>query len=111
MNNTRIFLRLAVAAFVLCLAASAQETSPITHVSLFKVKPARMAEWIKATHKNYVPVMDKLVADGTILAYGINTAVLHRAGLPNADAWFTVPDYGAYEKCRWRSKKRRLPPP
>jgi hypothetical protein len=80
------------------LALGAQQASPLTAVAVFRVKPERAETWTAMMKKFAAAAMDKLVKDGTVLAYGIDSDILHRDGEPNFDAWFTAPDYAAYEK-------------
>lgn len=86
-------------AMALCpLAASAQEQRSITMVALYKVKPGRMGEFLSAAGKVIAPVLDKLVADGVIQAYGLDTDVLHEAHEPNVAGWFNVTSYANLQK-------------
>jgi hypothetical protein len=74
-----------------------QEASPLTFVAIYKVKPAKVAGWVAAMQKTFVPALEKLMADGTILGYGVDSDVLHRAGMPNVDVWFSIPNYASLE--------------
>ncbi|MBK5292525.1 MAG: hypothetical protein JJE04_12725 [Acidobacteriia bacterium] len=91
-------LRTVLPALALTASLCAQPAPPLTHVAIFKVKPDKITQWVQLTQKVYVPTLDKLLAEGTLLAYGVDTDILHRADEPNASAWFAVPNYAAYQK-------------
>ncbi len=89
-----------LSAIAITASLCAQSAPPLTHVAIFKVKPVKLTQWVQLTQKVYVPALDKLLAEGTLLAYGIDTDILHRADEPNASAWFTVANYAAYQKAQ-----------
>ncbi|MGA2596640.1 MAG: hypothetical protein ABSH09_06555 [Bryobacteraceae bacterium] len=91
----RNYLITLAAGILFTLPATAQ---PKTLVALYKVQPGKMPEYVAALNKMVVPVLDRLVEDGTIQAYGIETGVLHSPGEPNLAAWFTAPDYARIQK-------------
>ena len=80
------------------ISATAQEPRPLTHVAVFKVKPDKTADWVATVKKVYVPVLQKQMADGNLVAYGVDTDTLHRSGEGNADAWYVTPNWSTYEK-------------
>jgi hypothetical protein len=53
--------------------------------------------WLDQVKKLYVPLLERLKAQGAVLAYGVDMDILHSAGAPNASTWFVAPDYAAYE--------------
>ena len=92
----------------ICLAAAwmaagvglvAQTQPPtLTRVGMINVKPGRCAEWLSA-FKNYdQPVLDKLLAEGTILAWGVDVPLHHRKGFASHSYWWAVPSYAALHK-------------
>jgi hypothetical protein len=84
---------------LLACAALAQEgPKPLLHVAIFKVQLGKTAAWAASMKKIYVPMFEKLMADGAVQGYGIDLDVLHQAGMPNASAWYTVDDYAGYDK-------------
>lgn len=85
-------------ALVTAATLAAQQPQPLSVVALFRVKPAKSSEWIAGIKKVYIPVLEKLMADGTVLAYGLDADILHRAGEPNMTAWYTVAGYAGLEK-------------
>jgi hypothetical protein len=48
------------------------------HLGYHKAKPGRYGELEDQYKKYVVPVMDKLVADGTVISYGLETPEVHR---------------------------------
>ncbi len=48
-----------------------KDTLPFTRYNFVKVKPGKAGEYRKAWEKYNKPVLDKLVADGTVLVYGL----------------------------------------
>ena len=88
------------AAATLLLAAatiSAQEYKYLTSVSTFKVAPGKEAAFVEKG-KAFIPTLDKLVADGTAIGYGIDVDMLHVPGENNLSFWVEVPNYGALAK-------------
>jgi len=88
-----------VSALVAAGTVSAQQKpEPLLQVAVFKTKPGKGAAWVAAMKKLYVPMLEKLMAEGAVQSYGIESDVLHQAGVPDVSAWFTVPNYTAYDK-------------
>jgi DNA-binding Lrp family transcriptional regulator len=52
-------------------------TLPYTNFYSVKVKPGKMEEFSQAFEKHQKPIYDKLVADGAILGYAVDTEVIH----------------------------------
>ena len=50
---------------------------PYTNLYSVKVKPGKMGEYSQAFEKYQKPIYDKLVADGAILGYAVDTEVIH----------------------------------
>lgn len=89
-----------VAAAVLVCAAttlSAQDYKYLTSVALFKVQPGLESAFVEKS-KAFVPVLDKLLSSGTVLAYGMDTDVLHVPGETNVAFWYEGRDYAAIEQ-------------
>src|SRR3954463_5513826 len=84
---------------VLCLAAvvtapiafsQTNQAQPIlyTFVSQFQVPRANWAEYSENTEKSFVPIAEKLVADGTILGYITFEQLVHTPeGFTHGAAW------------------------
>jgi hypothetical protein len=65
---------------------------------MVNVKPGHEAEWFNVFKKSHQPVMDKLLADGTVLAWGVDVPLHHRKGFASHTYWWAVPNYAALEK-------------
>jgi len=84
---------------VLCFAAAVtapiafsqtNQAQPIlyTFVSQFQVPRANWAEYSENTEKSFVPIVEKLVADGTILSYSTFEHIVHTPeGFTHGAAW------------------------
>jgi len=92
-------IRVAAATTLLLAAAglSAQEYKSLVSVATFKVPPSKEGAFVEKG-KAFVPVLDKLMAAGTVLAYGIDIDILHVPGENNVAFWVMVPNYDAAEK-------------
>jgi hypothetical protein len=75
---------------------AAQQLEPLTSVSLYKVKPDKADSWNGAFKKHFVPMLDKLMTDGTVIGYGLDMDVLHQPGETNTTVWFTVANFAGY---------------
>ncbi len=89
-----LLLSLAVPAFV----AAQDAPHPITVVSFFKVLPGE-GDTVMGMFKKYdKPVLDKLMADGTISGWGIGTPWVHTSGSWNLALWTDAADFAAQGK-------------
>jgi hypothetical protein len=66
-------------------------------MSHFKVSPEKVDAFV-AKGKLFVPPLDALIADGTIVAYGIESDYLHVPGTTNVSFWYTAANFAALEK-------------
>jgi len=80
--------------------AAAAGAKPVEDIDFIRVKPERTEEAIGLFRRYDKPVLDKLVADGVIYAYGLYTEAVHTTG-PGA-LWqvVTLPDLAAKDKVR-----------
>jgi hypothetical protein len=93
--TTRLF-----AATTLLLAAttlSAQQYKSLTSVANFKVLPGKEAAFVEKGMA-FTATLDKLMASGSVLGYGMDVDVLHVPGEANVAFWVNVPNYEALEK-------------
>lgn len=65
--------------FVPVAVSQTETTQPVvyTYVSQFQVPRASWAQYSENTEKSFVPIADKLVADGTILSYSTFESIVH----------------------------------
>ena len=88
---------------LLCCAAAAQQAAaqqpqPLTFYYDYKVNPGKEEEFMKLVNTVGAPVRDKLMADGVILAWGLETPILRYPGGTTHLIWFTVENYAGVEK-------------
>jgi len=86
-----------IGALVVASSVSAQQYKSLVSVATFKVPPGGENAFIEKG-KAFVPMLDKLMDAGVVLAYGIDTSLLHVPGENNVEFWCVVPNYGALEK-------------
>jgi hypothetical protein len=79
------------------MTLSAQQYKNLTTLATFKVAPGKEAGFVEKG-KAFVPVLDKLVDAGVVLAYGIDVDILHVPGGNNIVFWADVPDFAALAK-------------
>ena len=95
--RNRVLLALALA-LLWCATASAQATQPITVVSDYYVKPGKEEDFLWLVNNYGGPVRDKLMAEGVVLAWGVDVPVLRAPGQSTHSIWFDVADWGGVEK-------------
>ena len=87
---------------LLCSAAIAQQPAPtpgaLTFYYDYTVFPGKEEELMTLINTVGAPVRDKLMADGVIMAWGVETPVLRYPGGTTHLIWFTVADYAGVEK-------------
>ena len=87
-----LFVLMVLAAVVIAPIALSQmeQAQPVvyTYVSQFQVPRANWAQYSENTEKTFVPVAEKLVADGTILSYSTFETIVHTPeGYTHGAAW------------------------
>jgi hypothetical protein len=75
-------------------------TLPVSRYSFVKVKPGRGADYRKAWEKYNKPVFDKMVADGTILAYALVVEEVRTDGDFTHYTWIATKDMATQDKAR-----------
>ena len=73
---------------------------PFTRYLFTKVKPGKGAEYRKAWEKYNKPVLDKLLADGVVIAYGLAVEEVRTDGDFTHFTWFDTKDLGGMDKVR-----------
>jgi hypothetical protein len=73
---------------------------PYSRYNFVKVKQGKAADYRKAWEKYNKPVFDKLLADGTILAYGLAVEEVRTEGEFTHYTWFDAKDLAANDKVR-----------
>jgi hypothetical protein len=75
-------------------------TLPWVRYNFAKVKPGKGSEFRKTWEKYNKPVLDKLVADGVVLAYGLSIEEVRTDGDFTHYVWYATKDLGSMEKVR-----------
>jgi hypothetical protein len=75
-------------------------TLPFVRYNFVKVKPGKAAEYRKAWEKYNKPVFDKLIADGTLVAYGLAVEEIRTDGDFTHYVWYAVKDLASFDKVR-----------
>jgi hypothetical protein len=87
---------------LVCSAALGQQTQPkpqpLTFYYDYTVRPGQEEEFMTLVKTVGAPVRDKLMADGVVLAWGIETPVLRYPGGTTHLIWFSVADWTGVEK-------------
>ena len=88
------------AAMFWCVSAYAQQQSPqpLTHWATYAVKPGKEEEFLNLVKTVGAPVRDKLMADGVVLAWGVDVSVLRGHDVETHAIWYTVADWSGIEK-------------
>lgn len=75
-------------------------TTPISDFDQVQVKPGRVAEFVALFRKFDMPVLDKLLNDGVILGYSLETEAVHTMKPGALWTIVTMADLGAKDKVR-----------
>jgi len=87
---------------LVCSAALGQQTQPqsqpLTFYYDYTVRPGQEEEFMTLVKTVGAPVRDKLMADGVVMAWGIETPVLRYPGGTTHLIWFSVANWAGVEK-------------
>lgn len=75
-------------------------TLPYIRYNFTKVKPGKGSEYRAAWEKYNKPVLDKLLADGTVLAYGLSVEDVRTTGDYTHYTWYAVKSLDGFDKIR-----------
>lgn len=96
---------------LLCSAAIAQQATPtpgpLTFFYDYTVREGREADLTTLINTVGAPVRDKLMAEGVVKAWGLETPVLRYPGGTTHLIWFTVENYAGLEKVLTAMEARR----
>ncbi len=95
----RILLCLAVV-LMCCITTVAQDAKmqPLTFWYEYTVNPGKEAQFVELVKTVGAPVRDKLLADGVVLAWGVQVPLLRIPGSATHQIWYTVADWSGIEK-------------
>jgi hypothetical protein len=97
-HRSGLLLLLALSAFPAVRAQDDKGKPPIyTYISEWTVPRAQWTDYIKSDDAEN-PLMDKLVADGTLIGYGTFTNLIHQEGEPTHGSWMTATSEGRIAK-------------
>ena len=80
------------------VAAQQQAQQPLTFWFEYHVIPGKEDEFLNLVKTVGQPVRDKLMADGVVLAWGVEAPLLRVPDNATHMIWYTVADYGGVEK-------------
>lgn len=86
--------------FAVGTAPMAAGMLPYTRYNFTKVKPGKASDYREAWEKYNKPVLDKLLADGTVLAYGLAVEEVKTTGDMTHFTWYAVKNMDAFDKVR-----------
>ncbi len=75
-------------------------SKPYTWIFSAKAKPGHDDEYVKLWKKYSKPVLDNMIEDGSVSAYGLSIQEVRRTDEFTHFMWMTIPDFAAYEKAR-----------
>lgn len=96
----RKFLLVSLTLLLVCTTAMAQQTQPqsLTFYYDYQVNQGKEEEFMTLIKTVGAPVRDKLMADGVVLAWGMETPVLRYPGGTTHLIWFSVANWEGVEK-------------
>jgi hypothetical protein len=83
------------------LALAADEEEPVTtytRIQLWQVERARWGDFVEMFKKYDVPILEKMLADGVISEWGIDTEVLHHPKGYTHSTWYSAESFGGLAK-------------
>lgn len=99
---TKRILILLTLVLVYCLSAAAQQAPPqpqgLTFWYEYTVNPGKEEEFMTLVKTVGQPVRDKMMADGVIMAWGIEVPLLREPGGSTNFIWYSVADWAGVEK-------------
>jgi hypothetical protein len=92
-----------------CLPALAQQSTqqPLTFWYAYKVNPGKEADFMNLVKAIGQPVRDKLMAEGVVLAWGIEVPLLRHPDGHSHLIWYTVADLAGVEKVQMAMDAQR----
>jgi hypothetical protein len=99
--KTRLFLCFFLV-LLSCISSSAQQSQPqmqpLTFWYGYTINPGKEDEFLDLVKTVGQPVRDKLMADGVVLAWGVQASLLRVPGNATHFVWYAVADYAGLEK-------------
>ena len=95
--RSRVLFALALA-LLWNTATYAQQIQPLTFVSDYYVRPGKEDEFMNLVKTVGAPVRDKLMAEGVVLAWGVDVPLMRAPGSPTHSIWYDVADWDGLQK-------------
>src|ERR1700730_10400341 len=99
--KTRLILSLFLV-LLSCISSAAQQSQPqiqpLTFWYGYTINPGKEDEFLDLVKAVGQPVRDKLMADGVVLAWGVQVSLLRVPGNSTHFIWYAVADYAGIEK-------------
>ncbi len=99
MRRTGNFL-VVLSLLLLALPVLAQEAPVYTYLAHWNVPRAQWAEFIEFGEENAFPVLERMLADGTIVAWGSTVAVVHEQGGTTHEVYWAASSIAGIERAR-----------
>ena len=95
----RLFFCL-LAMLLSCISSAAQQAQPqpLTFWYVYTIQPGKEDEFVDLVKTVGQPVRDKLMADGVVLAWGMQASMLRVPGSGSHWIWYVVNDWSGIEK-------------
>ena len=98
----RKFFLVSLTLIFVCCSAAAQQPQPtpqpLTFYYDYKVNPGKEDDFMTLIKTVGAPVRDKLMAEGVVLAWGMETPILRHPGGTTHLIWFSVANFEGVEK-------------
>ena len=98
----RKILLISLTLLLVCSAVMGQQAQPqpqpLTFFYSYSVVPGKEEEFMNLIKTVGAPVRDKLMAEGVVLAWGMETPILRYPGGPTHLIWFSVANWSGVEK-------------
>lgn len=96
--RARVVCALALALVWCAGLAHAQQMQPLTFVSDYTVRPGKEEDFLQLVKTIGAPVRDKLMAEGVVLAWGVDVPLMRAPGQPTHSVWYDVADWDGVQK-------------
>jgi hypothetical protein len=98
----RKILLISLTSLLVCSAVMGQQAQtqpqPLTFFYSYNIIPGKEEEFMNLIKTVGAPVRDKLMAEGVVLAWGMETPILRYPGGPTHLIWFSVANWSGVEK-------------
>ena len=96
--KTRVFFCAFLMLMACFVTAAQQQNQPLTFWYEYHVTPGKEEEFLNLVKTVGQPVRDKLMAEGVVLAWGVESPLLRLPDAATHLIWYSVADYAGVEK-------------